>query len=357
MMKLYTIILILFFIPVVKSVAQKEMLSTVCDVYMDPAPLNRTTTYGDENVAPGIFEAVAQRYNALSGSIKAVTFWGRVDSAVAASNNVKVVVYTINGAGLPNAIQGQTTATIMADTIDNQVTAIFSSPVSVSFNTIISIEPVFAATDNFFIRHNMAPDGASLNLALVKQAGSWYNNLPSNLDPSYNVDFLILPIKLGSVTANYTYNSVGNVTNFTNSSTNAISYLWDFGDGNTSTSISPSHTYAASNTYNVKLKAYAGPGTCADSITTSISVVITGIDQSPEIKKNNLILSTNLVHDILTVEIKENMIVTIYNVLGAKVGIYDLKQNQSQQINIGNLQTGVYFIGSANFKPVKFVKI
>ena len=42
---------------------------------------------------------------------------------------------------------------------------------------------------------------------------------------------------------------------FTNSSTNAISYLWDFGDGNTSTEESPTHVYDIHNTYTVTLTA------------------------------------------------------------------------------------------------------
>jgi len=42
---------------------------------------------------------------------------------------------------------------------------------------------------------------------------------------------------------------------FTNSSTNATSYAWDFGDGNTSTEASPVYTFASSDTYSVTLVA------------------------------------------------------------------------------------------------------
>ncbi len=42
---------------------------------------------------------------------------------------------------------------------------------------------------------------------------------------------------------------------FTNSSTGAISYEWDFGDGNMSTEESPTHVYAEANTYTVSLTA------------------------------------------------------------------------------------------------------
>ncbi len=43
---------------------------------------------------------------------------------------------------------------------------------------------------------------------------------------------------------------------FNNGSTNAINYLWNFGDGNTSTQINPTHTYTTSGTYTVKLYSY-----------------------------------------------------------------------------------------------------
>ena len=42
---------------------------------------------------------------------------------------------------------------------------------------------------------------------------------------------------------------------FTNNSIGATSYLWNFGDGSTSTSSNPTHTYASNGTYTVILKA------------------------------------------------------------------------------------------------------
>jgi len=54
--------------------------------------------------------------------------------------------------------------------------------------------------------------------------------------------------------------------NFTNNSQNGISYLWNFGDGSTSTQQSPSHTYTNYGQYTVKLVVYGG--VCGnDSIT------------------------------------------------------------------------------------------
>jgi PKD repeat protein len=49
--------------------------------------------------------------------------------------------------------------------------------------------------------------------------------------------------------------------NFTNNSRNASSYIWDFGDGSTSTEKDPVHNYIDAGIYNVKLAAIAG-GDC-----------------------------------------------------------------------------------------------
>lgn len=58
---------------------------------------------------------------------------------------------------------------------------------------------------------------------------------------------------------------------FTNNSINATSYLWDFGDANTSIDPSPSHTYAVDGTYTVTLTASNGAGEM-DVATTTINV-------------------------------------------------------------------------------------
>lgn len=59
---------------------------------------------------------------------------------------------------------------------------------------------------------------------------------------------------------------------FTNYSQNATSYLWNFGDGETSTETDPVHTYAASGDYSVKLTASNSAGTSHDYV---LSIIIT----------------------------------------------------------------------------------
>ena len=53
--------------------------------------------------------------------------------------------------------------------------------------------------------------------------------------------------------ANFTFVNNMLVVDFTNLSQNAITTIWNFGDGNSSSDISPNHTYSQSGTYNVQL--------------------------------------------------------------------------------------------------------
>ncbi len=66
----------------------------------------------------------------------------------------------------------------------------------------------------------------------------------------------------------------GNSFVFTNTSTvstGTLSYSWDFGDGNTATSISPTHVYTVPGTYTVKLKAVSNSD-CSEEIAKEVVV-------------------------------------------------------------------------------------
>ena len=73
--------------------------------------------------------------------------------------------------------------------------------------------------------------------------------------------------------ANFTYLLTDLTMDYTNNSTDADNYLWDFGDGNTSTDINPMHTYSAGGTYTTTLTAFSPCDTVTTTQTVNISVV------------------------------------------------------------------------------------
>ena len=69
---------------------------------------------------------------------------------------------------------------------------------------------------------------------------------------------------------------IPHTVSFTNNSNNATAFIWDFGDGSTSTAVNPTHTYYGFGPYSVEL--YANGGTCGDD--TLIKVANVRIDTS-----------------------------------------------------------------------------
>ena len=64
---------------------------------------------------------------------------------------------------------------------------------------------------------------------------------------------------------------LGTPVAFTNTSSGAVTYFWDFGDGNTSTAMNPTHTYASGGTYTITLIA-ENSCHCSDTFIGSVTV-------------------------------------------------------------------------------------
>jgi PKD repeat protein len=326
-----------------------------CDTYMEDGPLSRATSFGEEQIVNGVYQGLAQQYNNLTGQMKSVVFWARVNpNAPTSSNTVRVVVYTANQ-GLPGPILGSQNVVVTAAASPYQVTATFSAPIAVSGSVIISIEPFSPATDNFFVQRNVPPDGQFLNLIKIKQANQWFKNLAAG-DPTFDYDFMILPVKDITLTASFTSNTASNVTSFTNTSVNATSYEWDFGDGATSTATSPTHSYAASGTYNVKLRAFVnGVNTCTDSVTVPVNVVLTGIAEAGSLAP--FTLDQNPVRDELVIIPRTDAEIIITDASGSHMDSSYLRAREKKKISTETWQPGVYFIHIPGYRSVKFVKV
>jgi PKD repeat protein len=69
---------------------------------------------------------------------------------------------------------------------------------------------------------------------------------------------------------------------FTNTSSNATTYSWDFGDGNTSTDPNPLHIYAADGNYTVTLTATNSCGETSTK-TLQVNVNVTSIEEAGQL--------------------------------------------------------------------------
>jgi GEVED domain/Pregnancy-associated plasma protein-A/PKD domain/Secretion system C-terminal sorting domain len=82
----------------------------------------------------------------------------------------------------------------------------------------------------------------------------------------------------GSPIAGFNPSANGLNVTFLNTSSGALDYQWDFGDGGTSIGANPLHTYATAGTYNVCLIALTN-NSCPDTICQTISITV-GLENS-----------------------------------------------------------------------------
>jgi gliding motility-associated-like protein len=86
------------------------------------------------------------------------------------------------------------------------------------------------------------------------------------------VTITVAPEILSSFTSDTTAGQAPLTVEFTNTTSGANSYLWDFGDGNTSTDTDPTHIYVEQGSYEVVLIAYNSNG-CSDTVRFAFIVV------------------------------------------------------------------------------------
>ncbi|MBK6953144.1 MAG: T9SS type A sorting domain-containing protein [Crocinitomicaceae bacterium] len=130
---------------------------------------------------------------------------------------------------------------------------------------------------------------------------------------------------------------------FTNNSTNASSYFWDFGDGNTSTDSNPWNDYGQTGTFVVML--VAENDLCPnDTLYQTVEIIdVTAIKE----KENNLVVYPNpFTNQIVVSGItpNENCVVTIYDQSGRTVCTKTITSTSNQLVleNLDALASGIY---------------
>ncbi|MBW6482178.1 MAG: S8 family serine peptidase [Vicingaceae bacterium] len=154
---------------------------------------------------------------------------------------------------------------------------------------------------------------------------------------------LNVTILQGPVAAFSAVDVAGTVT-FTDASTGATSWTWDFGDGSpTSSQQNPVHTYTVSGNYIVTLTVTNSCGT--DIITQSINVVVTSINELENlgIKIYPTIATNQIIIEGLNTSSIQNKEIKIMDVLG-KQHYVSIITTSKEVIDVSFLSSGVYFI-------------
>lgn len=140
--------------------------------------------------------------------------------------------------------------------------------------------------------------------------------------------------------ANFSFDISNNMVSFTNLSTNAASYKWDFGDGETSTDISPNHVYGANDNFTATLIA----NYCEYSDTTEQSVNIITSKVDNVFTQNNFTLYPNPVSNQLIINIESFDRMHVINSFGQTINPSYTSSDTYTSVDFLNLPSGIYFL-------------
>ena len=152
---------------------------------------------------------------------------------------------------------------------------------------------------------------------------------------------------------NWTSNSL--TTSFTDTSTGSLAWWWDFGDGSFSNEQNPTHTYATTSNYQVKLY-IENDIKSWDEKTESVVVSnlsttqnrITNFSVTPNPTKADIAINWDNNYT--------NIKYQIYDVLGKLISEEQL-HNKGETISLGSFKCGLYFLKISTENSIQIIKI
>ncbi|WP_177764182.1 PKD domain-containing protein [Flavobacterium sp. I3-2] len=140
--------------------------------------------------------------------------------------------------------------------------------------------------------------------------------------------------------ANFEFNNTsGTNFQFTNSSTNASNFQWNFGDGTTSNQQNPTHIFTVAGTYNVTLTVTS----CGKTYTKAKEITISTLSNDT-FAKNQIKLYPNPSTDFLNVSIGNLNKILIFDIQGKQIETKFITNAEETQIDIQNLAKGNYIL-------------
>ncbi len=205
-------------------------------------------------------------------------------------------------------------------------------------------------SENLQINYYSGQMPDSILFVAQSSAGSWpfyLSTYPAQPGTSLEMDAVTI---CDSIIASFTETVNGGTADFTEttSATGMESLLWDFGDGNTSTSSSPSHTYATNGSYPVSLTV---TDSCGNDTTITNNVTISTIGLASLFKANSTVSiypnpTSGLVNIDFAINDVQEISVVISDITGREITTLFHGETASEQLSFdtNNLNSGSYYI-------------
>ena len=203
-------------------------------------------------------------------------------------------------------------------------------------------DPSIAYTYQWYKNGTILPASTTQCIAVTQNTGDVY--VVHVMQPSgcnFYMKYVATP---GAVQSLYTYSLNGNTVTFTNLSTGATSYVWNYGDGNTGTQSNPVYTYTNPGTYTVCL--VATDGVCSDTVCKTITISVVGISEQ-DLASSLALYPSPVASELFLNFGKINFgkaRISICNMIGEMLFETTIPANGEQRLNVSQLSNGVYFL-------------
>lgn len=148
----------------------------------------------------------------------------------------------------------------------------------------------------------------------------------------------------GTLQSLFTYSTSVNNVQFTDLSTAANQWTWDFGDGNYATNQNPSHTYASPGTYIACL--IVSDGACSDTICKTINIAAVGLNDL-DISGSVSVFPNPASGQVFLDFSGKNFgaaEITLSNILGEKLNETKMAASGLKMLDVSGYPEGVYFV-------------
>jgi PKD repeat protein len=192
--------------------------------------------------------------------------------------------------------------------------------------------------------------GLNYTAGLSNKLAQYYQSKSDNTIFNSANDWNLL---INNPSANFSELISGYTATFTNLSTSinkTLNYFWDFGDGNTSSTPNPNHTYTTIGKYNVKL--IASNCIFSDTISKTIQIGTTSIEENI-VEVGDFSLYPNPALNQINLKTDSRLLgsnYTVYDKTGKSVINGKIIAEQTV-VELGNLSRGIYLLSiGENFK-------